>query len=99
MLRSGSSLAMFASDMLERSDDSEMTKEDMYLAYTDYCKKKNISSQTKDMVGKKLTDYAPYVSDGLITDIRGKQIRGWRNVKVRSTQTEEEAQQNSLDNF
>lgn len=83
MLRSGSSLAMFASDMLERCDENEINKEDMYIAYTNYCKDKNISSQTKDMLGKKLTDYAPYASDGLITSSQGKQIRGWRNVKIK----------------
>lgn len=102
MLRSGSSLAMFASDMLERADDEEMSKEDMYLAYTDYCKLKNVSSQTKDMLGKKLTDYAPYAIDGLITDMRAKQVRGWRNVKIRSktlAEGEVENNQSSLDNF
>jgi P4 family phage/plasmid primase-like protien len=85
MLRSGSSLAMFASERLERKDDEEISKEAMYEAYTAYCKEKNISSQTKDMLGKKFTDYAPYASDGLILDITGKkQIRGWRNVHIKT---------------
>ena len=84
MLRSGSSLAMFASEMLERKDDNEISKEDMYEAYTTFCKDKNISSQTKDMVGKKLSDFVPYVSEGLITDITGKRIRGWRNTKIKT---------------
>lgn len=83
MLRSGSSLAMFASERLECKDGDEMSKEELYEYYTDFCKEKNISSQTKDMVGKKLTDFAPYVSDGLITSITGKQVRGWRNVGIK----------------
>lgn len=89
MLRSGSSLAMFASEMLEQSIDNEMTKEAMYEAYTKFCLEKTISAQTKIMVGKKLMDYAPYVSDGVITAVNDKnratQIRGWRNVKIKGT--------------
>jgi P4 family phage/plasmid primase-like protien len=89
MLRSGSSLAMFASEKLERLDDNEVTKEDLYEAYAAFCKEKNVSTQTKDMVGKKLTDYAPFVSDGLISILnkRGKpdRVRGWRGVKIKGT--------------
>jgi putative DNA primase/helicase len=84
MLRSGSSIAMFASDRLEQEDGSEMTKESMYEAYVDYCKDKNLSTQTKDMIGKKLTNYAPYLSEGLI-NIGSNRSRGWRNVKIKSS--------------
>lgn len=85
MMRSGSSIATFVSDILERKDGCEMTKDQMYDAYTLYCKEVNQSTQTKDMLGKKITRFAPYMSDGLITIIKdnGKigQLRGWRNVK------------------
>jgi len=89
MLRSGSSLAMFASEMLESKEDSEISKEEMYEAYVKFCKTKNISTQTKDMMGKKLTDYAPFLSDGLIQGINNKgkpdRVKGWRNVHIKGS--------------
>ena len=87
MMRSGSSIAMFASDMLEREEENEMSKEDMYEYYIDYCKEKNISTQTIKMLGMKLPDYVSYISDGLINGLnsRGKpeRVRGWKNVKIK----------------
>ncbi len=89
MMRSGSSIAMFASDMLIRDDGAEISKEDMYEYYTEYCKDKNLSTQTKDMFGKKLPNYAVFISDGLIDGINQKgrvdRVRGWRNAKIKVT--------------
>lgn len=88
MMRSGSSIAMFASDMLERKDGGEVSKEDMYEAYAEYCKEKNISTQTKDALGKRLGNYATFLSDGLIDGFDGKgkpsRVRGWRNVRLKT---------------
>jgi putative DNA primase/helicase len=87
MMRSGSSIAMFASEMLEREDGFEMTKEDMYDAYVAYCQQNKMSTQTKDMLGKKLGDYTNFLADGVITGLNGRgkpaQVRGWRNAKIR----------------
>ncbi len=83
MMRSGSSIAMFASDCLERADEEEISKEDMYEAYIAYCQKNKLSSQTKDMLGKRLSDYTNFISDG--TSNAGKQ-RVWRNGKIRVTE-------------
>ncbi len=85
MMRSGSSIAMFASDMLSKEADSEVTKEEMYEAYAKYCDDNDLSKQTKDMLGKKLNGYVPYISDGVLQlkDEKGKRMRGWRNVKIR----------------
>lgn len=87
MMRSGSSIAMFASDMLIKADDGEVSKEDMYDEYTKYCKEKKLSTQTKDALGKKLPNYATFISDGLIDGLNSKgrpdRVRGWRNVKIK----------------
>lgn len=89
MMRSGSSIAMFSSDMLIREDGAEISKEDMYEYYTEYCKDKKLSTQTKDMFGKKLPNYAVFISDGLIDGINQKgrpdRVRGWRNAKLKTT--------------
>jgi putative DNA primase/helicase len=97
MMRSGSSISMFASAMLEREDGSEISKEDMYDAYTEYCQKNNLSTQTKEMLGRKLCDYTTYISDGQILSERGKQVRGWRNVRIR--RTEDKKVEEEFNNF
>jgi len=61
----------------------------MYEEYTKYCKKNNLSSQTKDMLGKKLTGFIPYISEGLITE-NGKRVRGWRNAKIKGKEVKKE---------
>jgi P4 family phage/plasmid primase-like protien len=87
MLRSGSSIAMFASEALQQKDDGEVSKEEMYEAYAEFCKERNLSTQTKDMLGKRLSNYVPFVSEGLIDGLNNKgkpdRIRGWRNVKIK----------------
>lgn len=90
MMRSGSSIAQFASDCLEYEQDAEMTKEAMYDAYTQFCKESDISAETMKMLGTKLPYYVTFIADGRITDTRGKQIRGWRNVRVKGTGPSEE---------
>lgn len=80
MMRSGSSIAMFAADCLEQNQGAEMTKEAMYEAYTEYCTKNELGAETIKMLGTKLPFYVSYVSDGRIMDTTGKQVRGWRNV-------------------
>lgn len=80
MMRSGSSIAMFASDQLERNDGNEIDKETMYEAYVKYCQENKLSTQTKDMLGKRLPDYTNFLSDGQ-SDIGLKsKVRVWRNV-------------------
>ena len=62
----------------------------MYDVYVTYCQKKNLSIETKDMLGKKLGNYATFLSEGLIDGINSKgkvdRVRGWRNVKIRGAE-------------
>ncbi len=91
MMRSGSSIAMFASDAISKENDNEITKEDMYEAYVKYCDENNLSKQTKDMFGKKLHGYVPYIADGMIgSPTDKKRSRGWRNVKVKNMEVKKE---------
>lgn len=87
MMRSGSTLAIFVTEMLEMEQDGEISKDDLYDAYAKFCVEKEIATDTKDFVGKRLTGYASYISDGLITGLSatGKptRVRGWRGCKIK----------------
>lgn len=85
MLRSGSSIAMFAADKLTHDLGNEMTKEEMYEEYVTYCKAKEVPAQTIKMLGTRLPYYITYMSDGLMTMPGKSRVRGWRNVKVISS--------------
>lgn len=83
MMRSGSSIAMFAANKVTQEVGYEVTKEDMYDAYTTYCSENGLAAETMDMFGKKFLFYVSYATDGLITlNSKGKRARGWRNIKV-----------------
>ncbi len=84
MMRSGSSIAMFTTGCIEQEIGYEMSKSDMYEAYTDFCASKGLSADTMDMFGKKFLFYVSYAAEGLIQDTEhptGKRVRGWRNVR------------------
>lgn len=92
MMRSGSSIARFATEGVEQSVGFEMSKSDMYQGYVDFCVEEGLATETMDMFGKKFQFYVTYVSDGLIYDTEnptGKRVRGWRNVKLKTTPEEE----------
>lgn len=75
-----------------------MSKADMYDAYTNFCAEKGLSAETMDMFGKKFLFYVGYAAEGLIYDtenVKGKRVRGWRNVKLKPTPEEQKA----IDNF
>jgi len=81
MLRSGSSIAMFAAEGVHQETGHEVTKEDMYDAYADYCAKSGIASETIKMLGSKLGIYLNYMSEGT-SQAYGKKVRVWRNVST-----------------
>lgn len=103
MMRSGSSIAMFASDMLLKEFGATVTREEMYEAYTDYCQLNKLAGQTKEMLGRRLPDYTNYISDG-VADIpqmsgKPKKARVWRNVKIKINEIEDLNAEVSFTNF
>ncbi len=83
MMRSGSSIAMFAAECLEQELGGEVSKEDLYEAYTQFCLEKEIPAETIKMVGTKLPFYVTYMSEGLMQGpVFGKRVKGWRNVAI-----------------
>lgn len=93
MMRSGSSIAMFATDGVETEVGYEISKSDMYQKYTEFCATNGLSAETMDMFGKKFLFYVTYASEGLINDPEyptGKRVRGWRNVRPKLSPEEQE---------
>lgn len=91
MMRSGSSMAMFTTEMLIAEPKYEISKASMYDAYTDFCAERGLSTETMDMFGKKFLFYVSYASEGLIYDTenpKGSRVRGWRNVRVKPSEEE-----------
>jgi len=86
MMMSGSSIPMFVSQMLIKDFGAEVTREEMYDAYTNFCQKHNLAPQTKEMLGRRLIGCASYVSDGMVAPPTGKKHRVWRNAKLRVTE-------------
>lgn len=86
MMRSGSSIAAFAAEMLEQNNGEEITKEAMYDHYVDFCARRSLSADTIKMLGTKLNFYVPYIADGFISVLNKSgtdRVRGWRNAKVK----------------
>ena len=83
MMRSGSSIAIFAANKVAQEVGYEVTKEEMYDAYAEHCAENGLAAETMDMFGKKFIFYVSYATDGLLTvTSKGKRVRGWRNIKV-----------------
>lgn len=91
MMRSGSSIAMFASQQITQEPQAEMSKEKMYDHYSDYCVANGLAIETMKMFGTKFLFYVPYATEGLINDPQNKRVRGWRNVSVIKTEQEQSA--------
>ena len=87
MLRSGSAIAMFAAEKLVHSLGNELTKEDMYDAFTKFCSQNDLPADTIKMLGTRLPLYVPYMSDGVMTTYGRNRARGWRNVAILADDT------------
>lgn len=83
MMRSGSSIAVFSADRCIQQDSAEITKEEMYDLYTAFCGENELAAETIKMFGTKFALYLSYVSEGLVSDGKGKRVRGWRNVVIK----------------
>ena len=103
MMRSGSSIAMFCSEAVMEEAGAEISKEEMYDAYSEYCLENGLAIETIKMLGTKFLFYVNYATEGLITvlDKKGKpdRVRGWRNVKPIASAKETEKAVQDLAEF
>lgn len=84
MMRSSSSVAQFVAERLEQENGAEITKEELYDVYSQFCADKGIAAETIKFFGQRLQNYATYVSEGLMTVPGKSRARGWRNVVIKS---------------
>lgn len=86
MMRSASALANFVTEKIVKTPGADLTKEELYNAYALFCDERNLAPETIHMIGKKLTFYAPYITEGRMYTFGNKghttQVRGWRNVSL-----------------
>lgn len=82
MMRSGSSIAIFTADQIIQEAGAEISKEKMYDAYSDFCVANGFAVETMKMFGTKFLFYVSYATEGLISDVQNKRVRGWRNVAL-----------------
>jgi putative DNA primase/helicase len=96
MMKSGSSIVSFTVERLEQKDGAEMTVEEMYETYCDFCSEKKAAIETKDMFAKKLPFCISYAADGLVTSMTAKgmkRVRGWRNVTLKPLEENKEMEE------
>ncbi len=90
MMRSASTIARFASEMLLEASGEWLTKDDMYHEYTSYCSRMKIPAASKQTFGSRLRFSAPYIAEGRPKDPTGAkvQVTAWRNVKFKERDSE-----------
>lgn len=83
MVCSGSSIAQFAYDKLEISEE-HIFKDDMYETYSTFCHKNKLPVETKEMFGRKIRNSASYMIESRTTSQESaKQKTVWRNVRIK----------------
>lgn len=95
MLLGGNSVGQFATKCLEPKIGEEISKSNLYDVYTQYCLQNNMAAVEIKTFGKRIVGYAPYITDSPIYDkssMKGRQVRGWKNVAVKKTEAEQQAQ-------
>jgi putative DNA primase/helicase len=82
MIHNSNPIAKFASERLIYEPGSKITKEEMYMAYCEFCTKQVpiISPDSKTKIGNSLTRFAPFVQDA-----KSGNERYWLNAKIRDT--------------
>jgi len=90
MMESASSIARFVARAIYRDDNSDITKNVMYNAYTDFCIKQGIASFTKDKFSKNFLRYCNFASDGQTGDYGGRRNeRIWRGAGIKGMEKNE----------
>lgn len=99
MMRNGSSIARFVKDMLIRDSEGQLTNEQMYEAYENYCHENALAVESLTMLSQKLPFYVNWIVKAQVYcmhDNKMQQRRGWRNVSVRPNTEQLLAQEESL---
>jgi hypothetical protein len=75
-IKMSSPIGAFVDEWLVFDPLAYITKEDMYEGLVTYCKENQLSVPTKDMLSKRIAEYAPKIRDARVGG-RGNQQRVW----------------------
>ena len=78
MEHSGCPLVAFSSEVLEKEDGAIISKDDMFKVYSKWCEESKKPRLSKEMLGRRLTKYCPYIL------AEKHKIRIWKNAKLSS---------------
>lgn len=98
MEKSGSSIANFVADCLEREVDNWISKDSMYDAFSKYVDTNGMRITNKQDFGKELQNYANYITDGKQT-VLGKQVHSWRNVKFKEGELQNNLEDEAFEGY
>jgi hypothetical protein len=82
MMASGSSDSRFVSRWLKKEDGATITSEELYSEYHRFCEENNLGAVSADKFHKRVPTLISYAVPVKVMGASGKQVRGWRNVKV-----------------
>ncbi len=95
MERSGSNIAGFVQDRLKEDNGRWLSKAEVYSTYEKYVVENKLSPKmTKNMVGRELKRYAPYIYDS-----KQNSVTGWRNVSFIGSPEVEEILSPEIEDF
>lgn len=82
--RASNPVKAFVMDNVEFEAGSFVTKQALYEAFIEYCKKMNLPTVSKNSFGIKLPEYMPKIST-IRKRIKGKSTRCWGDIAMRGT--------------
>ncbi len=86
-----SSIANFVSVKCYKEMDHEISKDELYNAYSKYCSEEDLPMVVKETFGRRFSNYCSYASDGQRGGYSGvKHERVWRGVNIKSEDIDKE---------
>jgi putative DNA primase/helicase len=92
-----SSIAGFIDDCCQMDTDSELTKDELYLAYCKYCRENQLVADSRETFYRKLPIYAEHIKD-VRGRIEGRRIQIIKGIKLKDNQQTKEREKN-IDDF
>ncbi len=80
MMKSGSSISVFASECLEQGDGLWISKDDLYYLYSLFCSQGNLSRTTKEKFGREIHQKCGYILESRKKAGGKSSATGWLNV-------------------
>lgn len=80
--READSVYYFANERLERKVDSWITKEDLYLAYSEFCEQNNVLKYSKNELGRRVVSHM--TTKTCYRQVEGRQKEAWLGIAFKT---------------